>query len=142
MHAIISLKSEGDWGRAFPVLKALRSGLTLEKFLGSRERMLRDGYHLFGLESGGRIVCVASAVVYPHVTHHSDCWVHDLSTLEEERGKGFGQAIMQEIEKFALTRKCARILVHTSKTRTRAQNFYARHLGYDGYAIVYKKELV
>jgi GNAT superfamily N-acetyltransferase len=139
MHLFSELSTEQEWKEAFPVLVQLRSGLTLEKFLLDRDRLLKSGYHLFGLKDDGRLVSVASAIVYPHVSHGSDCWVHDLATSEHDRDKGYGRALMQHMEKFASSSGCSRLLVHTRDSRDRAQNFYGNRMQYDRYAVVFQK---
>jgi len=141
MHEFLELKSDTEWREAFPVLLELRSGLTIDKFLADRERLLSEGLRLFGLHAEGRICSVASAIIYPHVSHGSDCWIHDLATLPQDRGKGYGKALMQHIEVLASSLGCTRVLVHTRNSRDRAQNFYANHMGYDRYAAVFQKNL-
>ena len=141
MHEFLELKTESEWSQAFQVLRELRQGLTVDKFLADRERLLRDGFRLFGLQADGRICSVASAHVYPHVSHGSDCWVHDLATSQNDRGNGYGEALMRHIEGVASSLGCSRALVHTGNSRAHAQNFYANHLGYDRYAVVFQKKL-
>ncbi len=141
MHEFLELRTQSEWREAFPVLLELRPSLTLEKFLSDRERLLGEGYRLFGLHDNGQILCVASAIVYPHVSHGLDCWVHDLATLEQARSRGYGEAMMHFLEMFASSLNCSRLLVHTRCSRDRAQNFYTNHMNYDPYAVVFQKSL-
>lgn len=141
MEEIFELETEDQWREAFPVLQTLRTSLTEEEFLKRRESMLTDGYHLFGLTHQGKLVAVASADLYPHITKDKNCWVHDLATAESERSKGFGAKLMRHLEQWAKDQGCSRLCVHTRLERQAAQRFYEEKLGYPKTAVVYYQDL-
>ena len=141
MSEIFELTTSEQWDAAWPALASLRKDLSREDFLNSREKMIADGYQLFGLQSAGRIVSVAGLIIYPHITRERDCWIYDLATLEEERSKGFGEKILRFVEAHAKERGCSRICLHTRLSRIDAQRFYETKAQYDQYAYVYKKDI-
>ena len=124
---------------ALDILRLLRPDLDDDKVLEQRDLLMANGYRLFGLHKAGRIICVAGVVLHPHLIRGAEFWVHDLVTLEEERSKGYGKAMMQHLERVALESGCSRLLVHTRIEREQAQHFYERHMGFETYAIVYQK---
>ena len=141
MQEIQELVTEEQWAKAYPVLATLRTSLSQIQFLGRRELLLQNGYHLFGLFFQGQIVAVAGADIYPHVSQGLNCWVHDLATAEAFRSRGFGGKLMRHLEKWAKGRGCTRLCVHTRVERESAQRFYEKKLGYPRTAVVYYREL-
>ncbi|NDC38054.1 MAG: GNAT family N-acetyltransferase [Proteobacteria bacterium] len=140
-NGIVELTSEPQWREAFAVLATLRTSLEESEFLRRRESLQRDGYRLFGLIHEGKIVAVAGADLYPHVTKGRNCWVHDLATHPEQRSKGYGSRLMRYLESWAKEQGCARLCVHTRFEREDTQKFYEIKLGYPRTAVTYYREL-
>lgn len=141
MTEIIEFRTEQEWRTAYPVLSTLRTRLTESEFIARRETLLTAGYHLFGMLIDGRLVAVASADIYPHVTSGVNCWVHDLATAEAERSNGYGATLMRHVEKWAKRQGCKRLSVHTRLEREKAQKFYESKLDYRRAAVAYYKDL-
>lgn len=138
---IYELKTESEWREALHVLRELRPELDIERVVKGRTELQARDYHLYGLAHEGRIVCVAGAVVHPHITRINDFWVHDLVTTEHARSHGFGEAMMRFLEARARELGCLRLSVHTRLNRERAQKFYEHRLDYDRYALVFLQDL-
>lgn len=137
---IEELVSAEQWQAAFPILQQLRQRLTEEDFLSRREELLESGYLLFGLYENDKIVSVASAIIYPHVTRGKDFWIHDLVSDEGVRSKGFGKAFLNWLEDYAQSKGCSRVCVHTRNTNDGSKHFYGIKCEYDGYATVFQKD--
>ncbi len=141
MNRIQQLKTEEEWNQAWPALQALRNDLDRESFIESREDLVSSGYELFGLRSEGRIVCVATLIIHPHVLRRRECRLYDLVTLPGERSKGFGSELLRFVERYARDRRCTRVYIHTQQDRIDAQRFYEEHAGWNQRAYVYDKKL-
>ena len=135
------LHTESEWREAVPVLQQLRQSLMVERLLDRREELQSRGLRLIGGRCEGKLVAVASFLIYPHLSHGHDCWVHDLVTLEAYRGRGIAQQLMQAIGDIARDEGCSRVLVHTRNENITARLFYGEKLGMEQYAVVFKKDL-
>ena len=136
------LTTEEQWKRALPLWKQLRSDLCEKTCLSRRQDMLASGYLLFGLfDDSGKLVSLASAIIYPHVTRGLNLWIHDLVSDKELRSRGYGEKLMHDVEEYARSKKCSRVCVHTDNTNTNARRFYGEKCGYDAYARVFQKDL-
>lgn len=133
--------SPSDWDSAWAVLHTLRPDLSREAWNDRRVALGKSGYRLFGLTAEGALACVAGISLHPHPRLLKDLWVQDLATLEGERARGHGAAMMRYLEALAEREGFARLCVYTLLTNTRAQNFYENHLGYERYAVFYRREL-
>lgn len=138
---IRELTSESDWMLALEVLRELRPELDVHKSLADRTRLMASGYALFGLWSDDSLACVAGICLHPHILRGIDFWVHDLVVRESARSHGLGKLMMRFLEERARARGCDRMLVYTQATRERARNFYENHLGYERYAITYRRNI-
>lgn len=96
---------------------------------------------MVGLFSENRLCCVAGFIVYPHVTHGRDLWIHDLVTSSDCRSQGMGRLLLIHIRNLANGIGCKRVCVHTRNTNEAAQKFYLEHAGYEKYAIVFHLEV-
>ncbi len=141
MDELIELLSEDEWRKGFECLKELRPNLRVEKFLEGRESLISRGYHLIGLVSEGRVVCIAGYALHPHVERGSEFWLHDFVTLAEQRSKGFGLKMITYLEEQAKKHGCQRFLLHTRDDRLDAHRFYEEKSEFGKYAVVFKKEL-
>lgn len=136
-----ALTSEQEWREAFPILQQLRTSLALESFIARREALQARGFRLVGLRLDGKLVCAASYIIYPHITHGVDCWIHDLVTDRASRSKGFGRQLVEEIESRARAEGCSRVVVHTRNDNAGSRRFYSARAGFEQYAVVFRKQL-
>lgn len=98
-----------DWAAVWPMLLDMQF---VDSEEGARARFpefcLRPDWALLGAEQNGRLLGYAAAHDYgPHLRSGNDqrtAKLHDLYTLESERRRGVGRALMQEIEAWGRAR--------------------------------------
>lgn len=128
------LVSGEDWSRTFEVMKVLRPNLELSAFLDCRERLIKEGYNLIGLEVNERIVSIASYIICPHPVYYRELQIHVMATLEAEQGKGYGTQVIAYIKQEAINNKCGRIFVNSRLERKEAHRFYNKN-GFGDYSL-------
>jgi len=137
----VKLKTKSDWQEAAFVLKELRPNLKVDDFVARREVIQSEGVQLVGIRVGDKLVCVASYLIYPHLTHEHDCWIHDMATLESFRHQGFATRLLEEIQNLAGEKGCYRVLVHTRNENKAARALYGKKAGFKEYATVFQQLL-
>jgi len=74
------------------------------------------------------------------ISTEPSCYLQDLFTSEEARGKGIGRALIEGVYERAKTSGCSRVYWHTHETNHTAMELYnkvAQHTGF----VVYRKML-
>lgn len=133
---VLQVETESDWLAAAEVLRELRPTLEPEKFLSRKAELTEMGFRLVALRKAGEILSVASFTVSPHALHGAELLIHDMATVERERGKGHAQKILDFLELIARGRDCFRIFVHSKS----AAGFY-ENAGYELYSQALIKRL-
>ena len=128
------LQSVEDWERGWAALRTLRPNLSLQDFIGRKQQLERDGYHLIGLFRGGEVVCVASYTISPHPVYCREMIIHDMSTLEVMQATGCGSELLQHLDHLAVSLGCQRTFVASAT----AAAFYEKN-GYTAHATALKK---
>ncbi len=126
------LISGDDWRLAEPALRVLRPNLP-DSFLADREQMMREGYRLLGVDKSGKLVAIASVIACPHPTLYRELQIHDMVTLDEERGKGYGSLLLSKIRSLAEELESGRIFVHSRNFRSESHAFYRKN-GFEDYS--------
>ena len=116
--------SKDDLTRCFEVMKELRPHHSPESFLSVMDQMIKEGYHLYYLEDGERIVCVAgfrfTTTLYDGLIIDFD----DLVTLADARGKGYAGKLFDHLVSIAKGRNIKTLHLNSNHRRFDAHRFY------------------
>jgi GNAT superfamily N-acetyltransferase len=107
---------------------------TWSRFFDGSEPM----YALVAEDEGQLIGLVHYILHRSTISIGSVCYLQDLFTLEEARGKGAGRALIEEVYRRAEIAGCSRIYWHTHHTNATARALYAKVAEDSGF-IVYRK---
>jgi len=125
------------YGRHGPTaLAEIITSATWERFFAPQEPV-----HALVAEEGGPLIGIAHYVFHRSTTRlNTVCYLQDLFTAEELRGRGVGRRLIQEVYDAARATGCNRVYWQTQMTNAAGRALYdkmAEHLGF----IVYSHEL-
>ncbi len=126
----------------FPLISQLRTHLSQDAFIKiARDAQDKEGYRMFALYDGGRIV--AAAGIKPSITLYNgySVWVSDLVTDHESRSRGYGEKLLSFIETWAKEHGYSNVTLSSGVQRLDAHRFYEDKMGYLKTSYYYKKEI-
>ena len=92
-------------------------------------------------EHDGRVVGLVHYIYHRSTSRlHDICYLQDLFTVQQLRGKGIGRKLIEAVYEAAREAGCTRVYWHTQTTNSAGRALYdkvAEHVGF----IVYAKEL-
>jgi len=101
----------------------------------------KEPVHALVAESGGRIVGLAHYLFHRSTNQIANvCYLQDLFTIEDARGKGVGQALIEAVYGKAREARCERVYWQTHESNAVAQALYRKVAERSGF-IVYRKDL-
>ena len=125
------------YGRGGPTALAEQITVaTWERFFSASEPI-----HALVAEADGRVVGLAHYLFHRSTTRlHDVCYLQDLFTAEQHRGRGVGRLLIQAVYEAASAAQSSRVYWTTQATNAPGRALYdkvAKHLGF----IVYLHEL-
>ena len=125
------------YGRSGPTALAEQiTAATWERFFSASEPI-----HALVAEADGRVVGLAHYLFHRSTTRlHDVCYLQDLFTAEQHRGRGVGRLLIQAVYEAASAARSSRVYWTTQATNAPGRALYdkvAKHLGF----IVYLHEL-
>ena len=127
LFEILDAYARGPGGQSAPLSELARSNL------GPGLRDHPNAFVLFGVLDG-RVVGVAVCVwSYSTFAGRPSVNLHDFSVLPDAQGQGVGTALLEELERRARDRGCAKMTLEVHDTNEAAKRLYAR-FGFEGWA--------
>jgi GNAT superfamily N-acetyltransferase len=119
-------ETDDEIRRCYPVMRQLRPSFTLESFLERVGFQRGMGYHLVYLEVDGAAVAVAGYQIRETLVDGRFLHVDDLVTLDTERSRGHGAALLRWLVGHAEELACESLQLDTGVWREDAHRFYER----------------
>lgn len=127
LFEILDAYARGPGGQSAPLSTMAKENL------GPGLRENPNAFVLFG-ELDGRVVGAAVCVwSYSTFAGRPSVNLHDFSVLPEVQGCGVGSALLEELERLARERGCAKLTLEVHETNEAARRLYAR-FGFEGWA--------
>lgn len=115
----------------FAVMKELRPQLDIRSYVSVIENLMKDGYRIAYLKDDeGHVVCAGGFRIGEMLHRGKYLYLDDLSTLPEERSKGYGSLLLDFLIDYARKENCDTFHLDSGVTRFGAHRFYLRK-GFD-----------
>jgi GNAT superfamily N-acetyltransferase len=117
-------KTEQDILKCWEVLFALRPHLIKDEFVATIQQMISEGYILAFIEKDGKAVAAAGYRYLQYLYIGKHFYIDDLSTLESERGNGYGSILVDYVVAEATKRNFTAVTLDSGYMRNTAHKLY------------------
>lgn len=137
----LTSEDRAAWQRLFAGYNAFygRTAMTPAFFDTAWDRFTADTeIHALGARVDGALVGIVHFLAHPSTTTADVCYLQDLFTAPEARGKGVGRALVEAVAAWARGRGCDRVYWQTHESNTAARRLYdaiAEHQGFVVYRL-------
>jgi GNAT superfamily N-acetyltransferase len=112
-----------------------------ERYEGAWHEFRRaERIHALGARLDGRLTGIAHFLVHASTTSSDLCYLQDLFTDPDARGRGIGRSLIEAVSAWARERGCGRLYWHTQQDNETARRLYDRLGEYRDF-IVYTRPL-
>ena len=125
-YTVSVIKSRDDIARCFDAFKALRPHIEITGFIAQVERQRDQGYQVIAIDDGDKIVSAAGFRLAEFLAWGKILYIDDLTTLEDARGKGYAEALMDWLIAHARQEGCQALHLDTGHHRHAAHKLYLK----------------
>jgi GNAT superfamily N-acetyltransferase len=126
---------------AFPIMKQLRTDLTLEMYTELGQEMKKDGYQLFALLVNNEIVSLVGVRMSINFYNKRHLYVYDMVTSSPHQSKGYGEQLLNHIHSYAKSLGAEFVSLESGIGRTEAHCFYEDKLGYEKWCFSFRRRI-
>lgn len=120
-------ETDAELAACFGLVQQLRPHLRSAQELVERTATQRaQGYRLLVVWNAGRPVAAAGYRRMDNLIYGPFVYVDDLVTDAGERGRGYGEQLLEAVAEIARTQGCAQLVLDTGLANALAQRFYFR----------------
>ena len=119
-------ESDAEISACYPVMHELRPHLGEAEFVTRVRRLQEGGYRLVCLRVDEAPVAVAGIRLGENLAWGRFLYVDDLVTAQRHRSKGYGQALLEWIKRYAMEASCGEVHLDSGLQRQDAHRFYER----------------
>jgi ribosomal protein S18 acetylase RimI-like enzyme len=125
---VFEVQTRPDLERCYPVMKELRSHLSLEEFISIYfEAHSENGYEIIAIEDEGKVQAVMGYRFLTDYVRGRHLYIDDLVTTQNARSKGFGAELLKIAETIAADNEIQHLRLCAALENERGIQFYAKN---------------